>query len=342
MRKITIFLILFLVLTLFKNSKQEDYSTDESDLDSDYPIDSTDITNGTTPVNETKLFLLGFGRFNRPRREKIEFKVYFKRVGIIPMPPFLIFTIIINYSTILRALEEESVLTNCSRIGDDDLTRDNIDYNCNAPIDENKNFTTIESKGDYNINATIEETTLAMNANIAEQTGSSLEQEAVELMEGILTQDSTTFTIEGKVINDTFSENQITLILEDDGEKKEIPCSVSTSGDNYKLVCTPKTAIKNSTLENAIGLGTDRNILIHMAEGNQTISFEPKGTPISNNYSRKKSSGGLTGGAIAGIVIACVAVAIALIITALLLRRSSVKTNNEESNLNMYTSESQF
>ena len=75
--------------------------------------------------------------------------------------------------------------------------------------------------------------------------------------------------------------------MNDNYGKKDIYCNISNYENNYKLVCTPKHKIDNATLNNAIGIGSSQNVLIHMRNENETLQFNPDGNPISNYYQKK-------------------------------------------------------
>lgn len=326
-------LCFILAFALFINSNQQDENSDTPpDVDSPNP-------NGTS-TSPPQLYLLGFGNFDRPETKVITFIVFFRKIGSITLGNNLKFTITINYANRLRALEQEEEVSNCYKIDENDIK---INYNCSAEINQDKKITTIESKGDF---ATDEgeinylDTTTSLNVNIAEQTTNSLGNEIIELSEGVLTMDKSTFTIEGKT-DKNFNEKQVTLVLDDAGDKKEVPCKISGSGFNYKLICTPKEEIEVARLENAICLGNEYNFLIHMKNENEVLSFTHSSTPVEN-HPIKRSKGGLTGGAIAGIVIAIVVVVVAGILTSIFLRKTKPKKKIEESDVKFYESNMKF
>ena len=131
--------------------------------------------------------------------------------------------------------------------------------------------------------------------------------------------------------------------MNDNYGKKEISCALSNYNTNYKLVCTPKDKINNATLNNAIGIGNNQNVLIHMRNEDETLTFNPDGNPISNSYQKKGANRKLSGGAIAAIVICCVFVLIAVVVTAYLLRKKPLpKFPPEESGLEFYSSTTKF
>lgn len=330
-------IIILLISSNVENSPASDYI-------SDLEIATTSFySNYTEPEPENKLYLLGFGLFRRPQTRLITFKVYFKRIGIIIMGDFLTFTIIIEYSRRLRLLESKEENTTCYKIYDVD---ESIHYNCSAPVDENRNFTTIKSKGDYTDGdgnkLSFEETTMSFDANIAEMTEDSLRNPWVDLWDGERSHDESTFTINGQ-INESFSESKINLTLNDTDDKKTFPCEVSHYQEYYKLVCTPKERINNANMNNSIGIGNDKNVLVHMKKGHENLQFSPDGNPISN-YHRKGSSRKLSGGAIAAIIICCIFVLIAVIVTAYLLkkRKPVPKFPPEESGFEFYSSTAKF
>ena len=331
-------LFLFLLFASFKSSTQQDNA--EMATYTDIDIDSTYFNPNGTDTNETKLYLLGFGNYKRPILTLITFVVYFKRIGYVPMGPTVTFSVVINYQRRrrLRSAEEEIVKTTCNKISE---TVDRINYNCSAPVDQNKTIENVESLGDYQgdgVELEIEETSTSININIANQTGTELNNEYIDLYDGVYTLDKKNkrFTIVGTV-NKTFNEKEITLVVDEDenGEKKEIPCSISNIGINYTLTCELNEKIINASLDNAVCLGNNQNLLIHMQDENSKINYNPYGNPISNSY-RAKGSGGLTGGAIAAIAIICAAVVLALIIMFICLRRRKRNTKHakyEESNV---------
>ena len=341
MKIIEWFLFSLTIIILLISSNVE--NSPASDLISDLEIATTSFySNYTEPEPENKLYLLGFGLFRRPIRRLITFKVYFKRIGIIIMGDFLTFTIIIEYSRRLRLLESREEQANCYKIHD---VNESIYYNCSAPVDENRNFTTIKSKGDYYTDGSklsFEETTMSFDANIAEMTDDSLEHSWVDLWDGERSHDESTFTINGQ-INESFSESNIYLTLNDTDDKKTFPCEVSHYQEYYKLVCTPKERINNANMNNSIGIGKYKNVLAHMKPGHENLQFSPDGNPISN-YHRKGSSRKLSGGAIAAIIICCIFVLIAVIVTAYLLkkRKPVPKFPPEESGFEFYSSAAKF
>ena len=330
-------IIILLISSNVENSPASDYI-------SDLEIATTSFySNYTEPEPENKLYLLGFGVFRRPLTRLITFRVYFKRIGIIIMGNSLTFTIIIEYSRRLRLLESREEPATCYKIHD---VNESIHYNCSATVDENRNFTTIKSKGDYTDGdgnkLSFEETTMSFDANIAEMTDNSLEHSWVDLWDGERSHDESTFTINGQ-INESFSESKIYLTLNDTDDKKTFPCEVSHYQEYYKLVCTPKERINNANMNNSIGIGTNKNVLVHMKEGHENLQFSPDGNPISN-YHRKGSSRKLSGGAIAAIIICCIFVLIAVIVTAYLLkkRKPVPKFPPEESGFEFYSSTAKF
>ena len=342
MKIIEWFLFSLTIIILLISSNVE--NSPASDLISDLEIATTSFySNYTEPEPENKLYLLGFGVFRRPIRSLITFKVYFKRIGIIIMGNRLTFTIIIEYSRRLRLLESKEEKATCYKIYDEN---ESIHYNCSAPVDENRNFTTIKSKGDYTDGdgnkLSFEETTMSFDANIAEMTDDYLEHSWVDLWDGERSHDESTFTINGQ-INESFSESNIYLTLNDTDDKKTFPCEVSHYQEYYKLVCTPKERINNANMNNSIGIGTDKNVLVHMKPGHENLQFSPDGNPISN-YHRKGSSRKLSGGAIAAIIICCIFVLIAVIVTAYLLkkRKPVPKFPPEESGFEFYSSTAKF
>ena len=219
----------------------------------DIDIDSTYFNPNGTDTNETKLYLLGFGNYKRPILTLITFVVYFKRIGYVPMGPTVTFSVVINYQRRrrLRSAEEGIVKTTCNKISE---TVDRINYNCSAPVDQNKTIENVESLGDYQgdgVELEIEETSTSINVNIANQTGTELNNEYIDLYDGVYTLDKKNkrFTIVGTV-NKTFNEKEITLVVDEDenGEKKEIPCTVSNIGINYTLTCELNEKIINASL----------------------------------------------------------------------------------------------
>ena len=342
MDKKKLLLFILIVFSSLESSKQQE--NPEIPTYTDIEIDSTYINpNGTSPT-ETKLYLLGFGNYKRPVLTIITFTVYFKRIGFIPMGPTLSFTIVINYQRRrrrLRSTQEEIAKTTCYKISE---TEDRINYNCSAPVDQNKTIETVESLSDFQMDGKeikTEETTTSVSVNIANETGNTLENDYIDLYEGVymLDKNKKIFTIEG-IINETFSEKEITLVVDEDenGEKKNIPCTVTNNGTNYTLTCTLSEKIINASLNNAVCLGDKQNLLIHLKNEDEKLNYYPNGNPISNTF-RTRGSGGLTGGAIAAIVIICSAVLLAVIATAIFLKRRKKKESNyQDSNVGLYSS----
>ena len=253
----------------------------------------------------------------------------------------LSFTIVINYQRRRLRSTQEIAKTTCYKINE---TEDRINYNCSAPVDQNKTIETVESLSDFQMDGKeikTEETSTSVNVNIANETGTALENDYIDLYEGVYTLDKNKkiFTIEG-IINETFSEKEITLVVDEDenGEKKNIPCTVTNNGTNYTLTCTLSEKIINATLNNDVCLGDKQNLLIHMKNEDEKLNYYPNGNPISNTF-RTRGSGGLTGGAIAAIVIICSAVLLAVIATAIFLKRRKKKEHNyQDSNVGLYSS----
>lgn len=339
MKRIEWFLFSLTIIILLISSN---VGNSPSDYTPDLEIGTT-IIDGNNTDQENELYLLGFGLFRRPLTRLITFRVYFKRIGIIIMGNRLTFTIIIEYSRRLRLLESKEEQATCDKIYDVD---ESIHYNCSAPVDENRNFTTIKSKGDYYTEVgklSFEETTMSFDANIAEMTDESLKNPWVDLWDGEKSLDESTFTINGQILNESFSESNIKLTLNDTDDKKTFSCEVSHYQEYYKLVCTPKERINNANMNNAIGIGDNKNVLVHMKNEHETLQFSPDGNPISN-YHRKGSSRKLSGGAIAAIIICCIFVLIAVIVTAYLLkkRKPVPKFPPEESGFEFYSSTAKF
>ena len=338
-KRLLLFLLIF--FTSFEYAKQQENA--EIPTYSDIEIDSTYINPNGTDSNETKLYLLGFGNYKRPVLSIITFTIYFKRIGFIPMGPTISFTIAINYQRRRRLRSTQGEITNstCYKISE---TEDRINYNCSAPVDQNKTIETVESLGDFQMNGEeikTEETSTSINVNIANETGTELGNEYIDLYDGVYTLDENNkrFTIEGTV-NKTFYEKEITLVVDEDdnGEKKEIPCTVSNNGTNYTLTCTLRQKIINASLDKDVCIGDNQNLLIHMKDENVKLNYSPYGNPISNSY-RSRGSGGLSGGAIAAIVIICSAVLLAVIATSILLKRRKNKDKiHQESNVGLYSS----
>ena len=339
MRKIELFFFFVIIFILFQNSNQTFLRKLQVNSDSESSdVELPESNSNSTVSNVSKLYLLGFGDFKRPEKQKITFKIYFKRNGTSAMGNTLTFHIRINYVRRLRLLEEIEETTTCTKISE---TEENINFNCSAPVDENRDFTNITSLNDYkteNGAVVTEETTTSFKANIAEKKDTSLENKSFDLLKGVLKTEEKTFSIEGMIEDgSSFTQKELTLILNDDKNSQEVPCKVSNSGNNYKLVCYPEESISDAKLENVLCKGNNQNLLIHMENRDETLSISTEDTSINNKYSRNTSSSGLTGGAIAGIVIACVAVLVAAAITFLLCRRST-KPPIQESTMEIYTS----
>ena len=125
--------------------------------------------------------------------------------------------------------------------------------------------------------------------------------------------DKNAFTIEGKIEEDfdniAFSEENVTLILNDAEDRKKIPCGVENLSDEYyNIKCTLNESLINAKLDKSFCFGEKQNLLMNMRKIYQNISYIINGTTIIDKKS--SSSKGLSTGAIIGIILPCVVIII--------------------------------
>ena len=328
MKKLELFLAFILVFTLYDNSKQSGYSAlDDFDSDTISIIpggDYGDNLNGTgtkTGENEEKngIYFLGFGKYER-KKNKITFRIYFLPIDNRYLGDEIEFTLIIFYSNRLRVLEEEKEEVSAVCKQNDDAKYDRINFDCEASVTKDKNIKSIISKRDYSYDRSdaihIFESSNAINVNIAEETEAYLENDLFELKDGILMKDGYSFTIEGTIKEENgkpFSEENVTLILNDAENKKKIQCEVDNfTTEYYDIKCTLNESIIDANLHRSFCFGKYQNLFINMRRINQNMSYVINGTNIIDKIaSSSSSSKGLSVGAFVGIILPCVIVVIA-------------------------------
>ena len=327
MNYIKFVILVYTFFTLIDSSKEDFYDPDAtgSDVLSTsflWPNSTGDDYNFADAQTENEYegyYLLGFGGYKRPEKNRITFKVYFKCVGedyYDTLDEELFFNITIYYYNRLRALEEkEEVMVNSIKKTSYNDGRTN--YDCEAFInEENKDIKTIISKGDYFYDSVeIYEASTAKNINIAEQIDESLDKWTSDLYHGSISKDGKSFSIIG-TIGEEFLEKKLTLILNDENKKKAVPCVVSNDNDICEIKCTPNASISGSYLDNSFCLGNEENLLIHMNNKGEVLSFTTTGVIIKN-----KKSGGLSAAAYLGIILPLVLVTVATIVTIIICKR---------------------
>ena len=340
------------------DSSESSYNdtTLETELETDNISDSSNENNGnnTNIIPSTlirpKLILVGFGNVYRAFSQTLIFKVFFFRIlGGMPSKD-LTFTININYWRRLRLLEE--VKANCTRITDD--SNDNIEYNCTAPINGNRNSYSISTQGNDLRFGNGESTDVTFSSianqtknNINRQTGSDL-QNTIVLNGTILDQDDKTFTLTGNVTED-INDKEVTLYLNE--MTNYVTCSVNKIENKmYELECTPNQSIK-ANLEGIMGrTSSGKYILIHFAdETDDLLEIEVNNNNNNNNnnnivnnaiYARKSSSSKISKGVLIGIIIAAVVILIIIGIVIAMLCRSSTKPLVQETIMEIYPNQS--
>ena len=318
------FLVFILILTLYNNSNQSGFFEDDINSDTVVNLNRSDNDDGNYG-NENKvddgIYLLGFGRYKK-ENNRITFRIYFKPNLEYYMEEYLKFNLIINYLNSLRALEEEKeeVTAFCRKANGEDEDNDYdiiIKFDCEAFTTKDKSIKSIISKRDYSYSGSrpvhFVESSNSINANIAEETEDYLGNKLFLLKDGILMKDKNAFTIEGKIEEDfdniAFSEENVTLILNDAEDRKKIPCGVENLSDEYyNIKCTLNESLINAKLDKSFCFGEKQNLLMNMRTIYQNISYIINGTTIIDKKS--SSSKGLSTGAIIGIILPCVVIII--------------------------------
>ena len=330
MKKSELFLVFILILTIYDNSKQSGLSSlDDFNSDTVFVTVESDVFGGRDPNNGTEhqkeeddeengIYLLGFGKY-RKENYKITFRIYFEPIDSSKqhLGDEIKFTLIINYSNRLRVLEEEKeeVETICTQPEEMEYVYGKVIYECEAYVTKDKNIKSIISKRDYRYSKSGEipfiESSNSINANIAEETENYLVNYLFTLKDGILIKDSYSFTIEGKIDPEGYSEENVTLILNDIEGRKKIPCYVENfTNEYYDIKCTLNESLIEASLHRAFCFGKNQNLLINMRRMNQNMSYVINGTTIIDKKSSSSSSKGLPTGAIIGIILPCVVIII--------------------------------
>lgn len=320
------FLVFILILTLYNNSNQSGFFEDDINGDTVVNLNRSDNDDGNYG-NENKvddgIYLLGFGRYKKENK-KITFRIYFKPNLEYYLEENLKFNLIINYLNSLRALQEEKeeVTAFCTKANGEDEDNDYdsiIKFDCEAFTTKDKSIKSIISKRDYSYTRSgpvhFVESSNSINANIAEETEDYLGNKLFLLKDGILMKDKNAFTIEGKIEKDfdniAFSEENVTLILNDAEDRKKIPCGVENLSDEYyNIKCTLNESLIDAKLDKSFCFGKKQNLLMNMRKIYQNISYIINGTTIIDKKSSSSSSKGLSTGAIIGIILPCVVIII--------------------------------
>ena len=308
-----------------------DLSTKTPDI-----IDLTTEANGNTTNAPSgvkpRIILLGFGRFQRPIRSLVTFKVYFKRFLAKLISNLLHFTVNVNYLRRLRLLDEQRA--DCTLISDE--SNGDMVYNCSVPVDPNKELT-MSANNDF-VFGDGEDRDLIISSyanktmkRLSSQTGDIFENGILTLNNSTVTTNDNTFTIEGTLMEGELNDKQVTLSLDEEGngDLTNVTCKVNNLGSQkYQLVCSSNKKVKTH-LDGVMGKTSSKPLLINMKEGSDD---EVDIDSSVNHIYPKKSSSGLSGGAIAGIIIACCVALIAAAVAAFLCNRGSKPALDQSSN----------
>lgn len=287
-------------------------------------------------IQEPKLILVGFGEYNRPKRQKqwILFKVYFKRIlaGIIPKTLFI--PLNINYMRRLRFLEESEA--NCNRITNDE--EDDIQFNCTAPVDPNKQYFTVAMKNNdlkfgngEPINYSLSSYANFTKNNIESQTTDSLGKKTIVLNNTSLEIENNKFILNGQLSED-IDDDSVRLYLREysRGIYQVVICDVTNYGNkNYDFECTPDESV-NVHLQGIFGntIPSNKNIIINFAENKNdlvNINLNNNNNGYNGNNGNNQNNTNyfprnhyhddyFSRGAIIGIILGIAALVIALII----------------------------
>ena len=328
----------------FSDSPEPAFYSDVEQYSEYFDFDSSLPNNGTIYEPYTKLFLLGFEKFQIIQKI-ISFNAIFKKIYGNIFPKKLIITIhIIN--GILRNLEEEIKTIVCPRISNDN--EDNIKFYCSEEsnldnithISVDKNFSLVDENGNAYDNLT------SFLSGYANRTIGNLENENGQIKDFIILEDSRInvdgpkFNVFGYISGNTYFilEDNVTLFINDNENIKEIPCFINNNeNSNFELECTPEQSI-SFHIDNVYGTISDKNLIISMKDDeNDFIDISISKNSYEN---RKASNKGLTSGAIAGIVIGCVFSVIFIVIISALFTRRAVKPPITMSQFDIYSSSS--
>lgn len=361
MKKLEILLLLILVSYCLNEDHTDhtDYNTEipkpavYSDLDShsysinsDYYFDPSNPSNNTVYEPYTKLFLLGFEKYQFIQK-LISFNVIFKKIYGQIFPKKLLITIHI-VKGILRNLEEEKETKTviCPRISNDN--ENNVKFFCSqetifdsvASISADKNFSLVDENGNTYENLTSIVTGYANRTmgNVQNEIGPI--KDFIILENSIINADETKFNVVGYISGNTYFiiEDNVTLSISDNENIKKIPCFISNNeNSNFELECRPEQSI-SFHIDNVYGAISDKNLIISMKDNeNDLINISIS----KNSYEdRKTSDKELTKGAIAGIVIGCVLTVVFLVIICVLLSRRAVKPPITMSQFDYYSNSS--
>ena len=322
------------------DSTNSDNNT-ETDSTSTIPTNDTNSTdNGNSTITDLidyippQLILLGFGNYIKKERESVEFKAFFYKILGSKVSKFLKFTLNIRYWRRLRFLEEAKVT--CETNPDD--TRNNIEYQCKAPIDGTKNGFTLSTEGkDFDFedqpNTQVTVSSLAnVTKNHIELAQGSYLQNALVLNNTVLDQSDKTFTLIGN-LSEKINDKRIYLSLNDNANLAS--CSVTNlEGNSYELECVLLMSI-NEHLEGKFGVTepSQRYVVLHFNKDSDDL-LDIQSSNVSydenNHFVNKKSSKKLSKGAIIGLIIAGAALLIIIGIIIACLCRKPRKTLVQE------------
>ena len=309
-------------------SNMESYS-----IYSEYYFDPSNPSNNTIYEPYTKLFLLGFEKYQFIQKI-ISFNVIFKKIYGQIIPKKLLITIHI-VKGILRNLEEEKETKTiiCPRISNDN--ENNIKFFCSnetnfesiTSISADKNFSLVDENGNTYDNLTSVVTGYANRTigNLQNEIGPT--KDFIILENSIINVDETKFNVVGHISGNTYFiiEDNVTLFINDN------------ENSNFELECTPEQSI-SFHLDNVYGSISDKNLIISMKDDENDIidiSISKK-----SYKDRKASNKSLTIGAVVGIVIGCILTVIFLVIISVLLTRRAVKPPIAMSQFDYYSNSS--
>ena len=262
---------------------------------------------------------------------QILFYIYFLLVEDANYPKKINFTLNVSYLNKLRILDPSTEIMNCIyNEKNDDILKYYCNGNVNGDIEtitpnynfrfDNISIVYISPLGNYTFYNLLNNTDPKYSSS-----------EIIILNNSTLSQNVQTFSIKGKIKNNKYDFNNVTLRLYEKGtgEEKNVSCTTSNKDiNNYELQCKsdqPLVASINNTLgeiqdENGkyllIVFGDGNNELLNINNPNDTNSYEQEFKNNQFRYYNKNK--GLSAGAIIGIIIPC---ALVFIVTLLLLSR---------------------
>lgn len=274
--------------------------------------------------------LVGISSFNQENRTSLKWIMYFIIINR-NRPKVITFTVNINYNQLRNLQTSETQEVTCTFSMSNQTF---YAYNCKAHA--NGIVSKVSSNNDFKFDG---ETVLEIYTSFL--TESSLQNIQNEKCNDFILIDNGKkifakngiFSIKGNIVPinsinfDLGKVDEIPFIFNDISEGtnslKEVNCKVINKDiDDYRLRCSPGVDF-TSNIQLSCGEVDNSKICLNMKE-NDFIDF--KGNSTLDIISKKKSSGGLSGGAIAGIIIPCCALLIASAIFAFLCRKTPSET----------------